>query len=298
MGSMHRQENPEAESPINRAETLCEEPESANVSIVELTAKLARRDAALLEARRHADELAGALDKTQSELAAARARLEEAEETIAAVNEIAEAAQATIDRLRKEVVGAEAQASQGTLDSPQIAAEPHPGFRLRASLRSKIRDHLGRKLISGLLSSSSLRIPRWSFKRAKPSLITSADRARDVGQWEIAARHYRKALNRNPLNSPIWVQYGHTLKETGRLLEAERAYRKAIELDPNAADSHLQLGHVLKLQRRRNEAVAAYLRALDLDPTLRDASLELVALGWTRGRYEQIARSRHQYLSV
>ena len=283
MGSVNRVEIPDAERLINSAETPGEEPESPSVSIVALTAKLAARDAALLEARRHADELAAALDKTQSELAFARARLENAEETIAAVSEIAEAAQATIDKLRNEVAGAEVQASQGAPDRDQLAPEPSLRFRRRAFPKAKIRDHLGRNLISRLLSSSSLRIPRASLKRVKPSLITLADRARDAGQWELAARHYRKVLSRNPLNSPIWVQYGHTLKETGHLLEAERAYRKATELDPNAADSHLQLGHILKLQRRRNEAVAAYLRALDLDPTLRDAWLELVALGWTRG---------------
>jgi hypothetical protein len=120
---------------------------------------------------------------------------------------------------------------------------------------------------------------RLSLKRAKLSRITLADRARDKGQWKLAARHYRKALNRNPRNPPIWVQYGHALKGTGRMSEAERAYREAIALDPNAADPHLQLGHALKLQFRRNEAAASYRRALELDPTLLAASRELRALG-------------------
>jgi hypothetical protein len=123
---------------------------------------------------------------------------------------------------------------------------------------------------------------RLSLGSARPSLITLADRARDTGQWRLAARHYRKALNRNPHNSPIWVQYGHALKETGQVAEAERAYRRAIELDPNAADSYLQLGHALKRQGRRDEAGAAYHRALALDPALHAASRELVALGWRR----------------
>src|SRR6266436_6794996 len=133
----------------------------------------------------------------------------------------------------------------------------------------------------GLFWRSSLRIPRWSLRGVKLSRITLADRARDAGRWELAARYYQKALHRNPSNSPIWVQYGHALKETGRVAEAERAYRKAIAIDPNASDPHLQLGHVLKLRRRRNEAAAAYRRALDLDPALRAASRELVAIGGT-----------------
>jgi tetratricopeptide (TPR) repeat protein len=126
-----------------------------------------------------------------------------------------------------------------------------------------------------------LRLPFLGLGRPKSSLITLADRARDAGQWEVAARHYRAALDRNPRNSPIWVQYGHALKETGHVVEAEEAYRKAIEIDPNSADSRLQLGHVLKMLGKRSEAAAAYQRAVDLDPALQAASFELTALGWS-----------------
>src|SRR4029077_3885832 len=116
-------------------------------------------------------------------------------------------------------------------------------------------------------------MPRLGWQRRKPSVVTLADRARDARQWEIAVGHYRKALSRNPKNSPIWVQYGHALKESGelrdpdKLAQAETAYRRALSLDPGAADSYLQLGHVLKLQGKKEEARAAYLRAYVLDPS-------------------------------
>jgi Tfp pilus assembly protein PilF/SAM-dependent methyltransferase len=110
---------------------------------------------------------------------------------------------------------------------------------------------------------------------ARPSRITLADRARDAGKWQLAARYYRKALNRNPHNPPIWVQYGHALKESAELSAAEEAYRRAIELDSETADSYLQLGHALKLQGKRNEAAEAYLRAAALDPSLENAAREL-----------------------
>jgi glycosyltransferase involved in cell wall biosynthesis len=116
--------------------------------------------------------------------------------------------------------------------------------------------------------------------RQKPSIITLADRARDAGDWEAAARLYRKALARNPRNPPIWVQYGHALKESGRLAEAEAAYRRALFFQPKAADSELQLGHVLKLQGRTDAAQAAYLRALALEPSLSEVFSELHGLGW------------------
>jgi tetratricopeptide (TPR) repeat protein len=122
---------------------------------------------------------------------------------------------------------------------------------------------------------------RFVSKRMKPSVITLADRARDAGKWEVAVGHYRAALLRNPHNSPIWVQLGHVLKESGHLAEAERAYRTAIGYDQRSADAHLQLGGVLKLQGKQAEARVAYLQAFALDPLLDRASLELVGLGWS-----------------
>ncbi|MBV9860670.1 MAG: tetratricopeptide repeat protein [Alphaproteobacteria bacterium] len=115
----------------------------------------------------------------------------------------------------------------------------------------------------------------------QPSRITLADRARDAGEWETAAEHYRAALGRNPENPAIWVQYGHALKESGRLADAEAAYRRAIDEAPGIADSHVQLGHALKLQGRGEEARHTYLRALALDPACTAAQSELTQLGWT-----------------
>jgi tetratricopeptide (TPR) repeat protein len=120
--------------------------------------------------------------------------------------------------------------------------------------------------------------------------ISRADRARDTRDWVSAARYYRKALDQKPDNPPIWVQYGHALKESGNLGEAEHAYRKSLDLDEDVADTHLQLGHVLKIQGRKIEASAAYLRALTLDPELSHASFELRGLGWTQGRIQLALR--------
>src|ERR1700738_2702451 len=124
-------------------------------------------------------------------------------------------------------------------------------------------------------------MPRLGRVRAKPRVITLADRARDACQWKRAAGYYREALRRNPKNPPIWVQYGHVLKESGHLVDAEKAYRMAIAYDRCIADSYLQLGHVLKLQGKRDDARAAYLRAAALDPSLVGAALGLGGLGWS-----------------
>ena len=122
-------------------------------------------------------------------------------------------------------------------------------------------------------------------RKSDPLLL--ADRARAARQWELAARLYREALDRDPQNQPIWVQYGHALKEWGelrdpdKLARAEFAYRKALSLHWGVADSYLQLGHVLKLEGRKDEAVAAYLRAFALDPSLAHAMDELRGLEWS-----------------
>ena len=124
-------------------------------------------------------------------------------------------------------------------------------------------------------------------------LVSRADRARDTRDWLSAAQYYQKALDQKPDNPPIWVQYGHALKESGNLAEAEKAYRKSLEFGAGVADTHLQLGHVLKIQGRKIEASAAYLRALVLDPALEHATLELKGLGWTNGRIELALRREH-----
>jgi lipopolysaccharide biosynthesis protein len=124
-------------------------------------------------------------------------------------------------------------------------------------------------------------MPRFSRKRAKLSVITLADQARDQGQWERSARYYREALQRRPWNPPIWVQYGHVLKESGHWTDAERAYRTAIAYNPGSADAHLQLGHVLKIQGKKEEARTAYLRAVALDRSLNGVSFEFSQLGWS-----------------
>jgi tetratricopeptide (TPR) repeat protein len=135
---------------------------------------------------------------------------------------------------------------------------------------------------------------RLGLRRKRPSAITLADRARDAGEWELAAQFYRKALDRNPRNAPIWVQYGHVLKEAGelrdpdKLAKAEVAYRTALSFSPGDADPYLHLGHVLKLQGKTNEAEASYLHAFALDPSVRHPRRELSAFGWSEAQMAEL----------
>ncbi|HEY8698039.1 MAG TPA: SPASM domain-containing protein, partial [Rhizomicrobium sp.] len=116
---------------------------------------------------------------------------------------------------------------------------------------------------------------------AKPQLsdlLRAADQARDERQWPEAALLYRDVLDLDPVRAPIWVQYGHMLKESGRTDEAGKAYEKALALDSGNADTHLQFGHLLKITDKRLAAIQMYARALQLDPALQDARVELERL--------------------
>ncbi|GAA7764443.1 hypothetical protein RN01_07040 [Cupriavidus sp. SHE] len=110
------------------------------------------------------------------------------------------------------------------------------------------------------------------------ALVAAGDSARDARDWPAAATHYRQALDASPTMAPIWVQYGHALKEGGNLYEARTAYRRALGLAPDVADTHLQMGHAAKLAGELDEAAACYAQALMLEPGHADALREVHAL--------------------
>jgi tetratricopeptide (TPR) repeat protein len=109
-------------------------------------------------------------------------------------------------------------------------------------------------------------------------ILAHADRARDERRWANGRDFYAEYLALQPDNAPIWVQYGHCLKESGDLDTAENAYRRSLALAPQVADTHLQLGHLFKVRGSKARALAAYRRALELDPSMPDASKELDAI--------------------
>jgi len=111
-------------------------------------------------------------------------------------------------------------------------------------------------------------------------VITLADRARDTGQWEVAARLYSQGSDRNP-RIRRFGSYGHALKEHGHLASAESAYRRAIGCDPVDADAYLQLGHVLKLQAKPMRLALPICVRLP-DPSCAYAAVELVKLAGRR----------------
>lgn len=107
------------------------------------------------------------------------------------------------------------------------------------------------------------------------TVLAAADTARDQRSFEAAARLYRRYLSRRSTDGPIWVQYGHALKETGDLQAASDAYQRANGLMPNDPDLHLQIGHLNKISGNAAAAIASYRRALELHPGFTPAQDEL-----------------------
>jgi O-antigen biosynthesis protein len=91
------------------------------------------------------------------------------------------------------------------------------------------------------------------------------NRARDERDWSSAAAHYRRYLELKPNKAAMWIQLGHSLKESGQFVGALCAYSEARRLSTNDADLELSLGHLYKLMGHLDEAVAHYRRSLEID---------------------------------
>lgn len=68
-----------------------------------------------------------------------------------------------------------------------------------------------------------------------------ADSERDSGNYNEAAKHYRKGLELNPIAKAYWVQLGNMLKDTRRPIAAIEAYDRAASLSAPDADLLLQM---------------------------------------------------------
>jgi GT2 family glycosyltransferase/tetratricopeptide (TPR) repeat protein/SAM-dependent methyltransferase len=110
-------------------------------------------------------------------------------------------------------------------------------------------------------------------------LFAAARRAARQKNWKRAEYLYRKVLKVRPSLGPIWVQYGHCVKEQGDLITALGAYRQAVWVDPTSEDAFIHLGHVEKRLGMKDAAITSLQRAFLLAPSRSDVRQDLIELG-------------------
>lgn len=97
------------------------------------------------------------------------------------------------------------------------------------------------------------------------ALRHEGDRARDRREWVAAIRFYKQYLDTFSEDFDIWVQLGHSYKESGNLASAESAYLSALNLKKEDADLLLNLGHLKKLQGDQKAAINFYNQSFEID---------------------------------
>lgn len=91
--------------------------------------------------------------------------------------------------------------------------------------------------------------------------------------WDIAEKHFRRALELNPASADTCWMYAHLLSNTGRHEEALSRVERARELDPLSGLINAMQGWFLLHAGRIEQAVARLREALQLDSNSRVAHL-------------------------
>lgn len=95
--------------------------------------------------------------------------------------------------------------------------------------------------------------------------VADADRARDTGQFEKAAKLFCYALELRD-DRGIHIQAGHMFKEAGFYDNARTHYDIAYSRDPDDPEISFQLGHFYKLLEQYEDALFYYKAALTFAP--------------------------------
>lgn len=112
----------------------------------------------------------------------------------------------------------------------------------------------------------------------------------DLGDFEGAEVHYRKAAELQPQDPEVWYNFGLALQRSERWAEAIDAYRKALALQPRLSHAWSNLGITYENLGDLRHAEEAYRNALHHEPCLPQALECLAALLCREERYAQAVR--------
>ena len=159
--------------------------------------------------------------------------------------------------------------------------DPYLCNKLGALYLSMGDDKEGLKLLKQGLKSNTASIPV-SFELH----YHLANAFREQKKWELARKHYQKALNEEmllPLKLGALLNYGGMLLELGSLPEALQIFETAARIDPSQAVSFFNLGMIYKAQGNLMEALKAYQQAITLQPDYAEAHQNLGVTAFKAG---------------
>jgi len=106
------------------------------------------------------------------------------------------------------------------------------------------------------------------------------------GDYEAAAREFRKTVEESPESVGARVNLGSALGQLGDRIGAIHQFRQALEIDPESFAARYNLGVLLTLEGKPAEALPHLTRAVELQPGDGEAWRELAEVLVRAGRPE------------
>jgi tetratricopeptide (TPR) repeat protein len=119
-----------------------------------------------------------------------------------------------------------------------------------------------------------------------------------AGQYQLAARQYRRTLELRPDDSDARIGLGHVLLSSGRVTEALGLFEQEITVSPHRSEGYAHLANGLTVAGHGASAVEVARAAVALEPYARTAQLALVRDDLLGARYEAARLRLERLLEV
>jgi tetratricopeptide (TPR) repeat protein len=139
----------------------------------------------------------------------------------------------------------------------------------------KAQEHLALRGEIGVRPADPLVDELQELKRGERVYILRGRTAFRAGDWDAAAREFRKALESDPESVTARVNLGSALGQAGDRIGAIHQFRQALERAPDNAMARYNLGVLLGLEGRHEEALEQLRAAAELEPRDAESRREL-----------------------
>ncbi len=108
--------------------------------------------------------------------------------------------------------------------------------------------------------------------------------AKELQKGIQEVENWRNLANMNPDQLMLWVNFGNSLKNMGRIQEAKDAYLVALSLSPMSFALQNNIANICLMDGDTAQAIIRYESILSLDSTLVDIWLNLGVVHASAGR--------------